>query len=74
MKVLRDYQGKPVRLTDERSAHIKEHPEMVDMEAALEETLLKPQLVMRSGADTSATRTIATIMVPWLVTSGYALW
>ncbi|NTW59275.1 MAG: hypothetical protein HGB21_00930 [Nitrospirae bacterium] len=54
MKVLRDYQGKPVRLTDERLAHIKEHPEMVDMEAALEETLLKPQLVIRSGADTSA--------------------
>ncbi len=45
MRVLTDYQGKPVRLTDERLAHIMEHPEMVNMGAALEETLLKPQLV-----------------------------
>ena len=38
MKALLDYQGKTVRLTDERLAHIKEHPEMVNMEIALEET------------------------------------
>lgn len=28
MRVLRDYQGLSVRLTDERLAHILEHPEM----------------------------------------------
>ena len=54
MKVLMDYQGKTVRLTDERLAHIKEHPEMVNMEIALEETLREPQLVIQSGADASA--------------------
>ena len=54
MKALLDYQGKTVRLTDERLAHIKEHPEMVNMENALEETLRGPQLVIRSGTDASA--------------------
>lgn len=34
MKVLRDYQGTPIRLTDERLAHILEHPEMKGMEQA----------------------------------------
>jgi len=53
MKMLVDYEGKPVRLTDERSAHIKEHPEMVNMERALEETLRRPHLVIRSGTDVS---------------------
>lgn len=54
MKVLVDYAGKAVRLTDERLAHIREHPEMIDMEIALEETLRGPQLVIRSGTDASA--------------------
>jgi hypothetical protein len=27
MKILKDYQGRAVRLTDERLAHILEHPE-----------------------------------------------
>lgn len=54
MKELLDYQGKTVRLTDERLAHIKEHPEMVNMEIALEETLRGPQLVIQSRVDASA--------------------
>ncbi len=54
MKMLVDYQGKSVRLTDERLIHIKEHPEMGNMETALEETLAHPQLVIRSGVDASA--------------------
>ena len=54
MKVLVDYQGKNVRLTDERLAHILGHPEMADMEVAVEETFQAPQLVIRSGADESA--------------------
>jgi hypothetical protein len=29
MRVIHDYQGAPIRLTDERLAHILEHPEMV---------------------------------------------
>jgi hypothetical protein len=54
MKVFMDYQGMTVRLTDERMSHIQEHPEMVNMEIALEETLRGPQLVIRSGTDASA--------------------
>lgn len=54
MKVLVDYQGKNVRLTDERLAHILEHPEMTDMERAMKETLRDPELVVRSKADDTA--------------------
>jgi len=54
MRILSDYQGKPVRLTDERLQHILEHPEMVNMASALQDTLHKPQLVIRSSADESA--------------------
>ena len=37
MKTLVDFQGRPVRLTDERRQHILEHPEMAGR--GLEETL-----------------------------------
>ncbi len=51
MKILTDYQGEKVRLTDERLNHILEHPEMVNMESAIEETVSKPELVIRSRTD-----------------------
>ncbi len=54
MKLLKDYQGRNVRLTDERLAHILEHPEMAGLEAALEETLRTPQWVIQSGTDPAA--------------------
>lgn len=54
MKMLSDYQGKPVRLTNERLGHIKEHSEMADMEAALEATLREPHFVIRSRTDETA--------------------
>lgn len=54
MKVLRDYQGRAVRLTDERLAHILEHPEMAALETALAETLEHPTLVVQSRSDSSA--------------------
>lgn len=54
MKVLRDFQGTAVRLTDERLAHIFEHPEMEGMEGAIEETLSKPERVVRSASDPEA--------------------
>jgi hypothetical protein len=54
MKVLQDFQGLAIRLTDERLAHILEHPEMVGMEAAIEETLLQPNRVMASVSDPAA--------------------
>lgn len=54
MKVLYDYRGKAVRLTDERLAHILEHPEMVEMEQRVEETLERPENVVQSVSDDEA--------------------
>lgn len=56
MKLLRDYQDRVVRLTDERLAHIREHPEMSDMEVAISDTLARPQLVIQSVSDPEATQ------------------
>ena len=54
MKVLRDYEGRAVRLTHERLAHILEHPEMLAMEHRIEDTLLHPERVMESLSDPQA--------------------
>ena len=51
MKVLHDLDGLAIRLTDERRDHILEHPEMAEMEAAIEETLLEPERVVQSISD-----------------------
>ncbi len=49
--LLTDYRGRGVRLTVERLRHILDHPEMVDMFAAIEQTLAEPKLVVRSRTD-----------------------
>ena len=54
MKLLRDYQGRNVRLTVERLVHIREHPEMADLEQAIADTLLEPSLVIQSVSDKTA--------------------
>ena len=54
MTILRDYQGLAIRLTDERLAHILEHPEMASMERAIEATLRHPQAVIQSLSDEQA--------------------
>ena len=54
MKILLDYQGLAIRLTDERLAHILEHPEMANLEPAIEETLLGPEQVTESFSDPTA--------------------
>lgn len=54
MKVLLDYAGRSVRLTDERLAHILEHPEMTGMEAAIVRTLREPAVVIQSSSDPAA--------------------
>ena len=51
MKPLQDCFGHQVRLTDERLAHILEHPEMKGMGAEIERVLREPQLVRRSRSD-----------------------
>jgi len=54
MKILRDFAGRAIRLTDERLAHILEHPEMADLEPQIEATLAAPQSVVQSGSDNEA--------------------
>jgi hypothetical protein len=54
MRILRDFQGLEVRLTEERLNHILEHPEMSDREAAIEETVLSPEQVLESLFDPTA--------------------
>jgi hypothetical protein len=54
MRVLRDFQGLAVRLTDERLAHVLERPEMQGLEGAIEETLAQPEQVAQSFSDPQA--------------------
>src|SRR5712692_1115201 len=51
MKTLRDCFGRQVRLTDERLAHILDHPERKEMDGEMERMLLQPQFVRRSRSD-----------------------
>lgn len=51
MRLLRDYRGRSIRLTEERLEHILEHPEMVGMEDAIAKALETPELVIRSASD-----------------------
>jgi len=51
MKTIQDCFGHSVRLTDERMAHILEHPEMSRMGAEIERVLTDPQSVRRSRSD-----------------------
>lgn len=54
MKLLTDYEGRIIRLTNERLDHILEHPEMKDMGKLIEETLSKPERVIQSISDPEA--------------------
>jgi hypothetical protein len=54
MRILHDFQGLAIRLTDERLAHILEHPEMIGMESAVELTLAHPEQVVESLSDPEA--------------------
>jgi uncharacterized protein YuzE len=51
MKTLQNCFGDQIRLTDERLAHILDHPEMKDLSEEIERVLRKPQLVRRSRSD-----------------------
>ncbi len=50
-KTIQDCFGRAVRLTEERMAHILEHPEMREMGAEIERVLAEPQSVRRSRSD-----------------------
>ena len=49
-----DYSGNAIRLTDERLAHIKEHPEMDTHTPKISETLTNPDIVVKSRSDEDA--------------------
>lgn len=51
MRIVRDHREVPVRITDERLAHVLDHPEMVGLEGAIEETLRDPERVVVSVPD-----------------------
>ena len=51
MAVVRDNEGREIRLTEERWRHISEHPEMALMREAAEETLRQPEIVVQSLSD-----------------------
>jgi len=50
---LRDIWQNEVQLTQERLAHLLEHPEMRGQENKLAETLLEPDIVIQSRSDES---------------------
>lgn len=49
--LLKDVWGAQVRLTEERLAHILEHPEMLGQEEKVAETLWRPGAVVQSRSD-----------------------
>ncbi len=54
MERITDCFGNAVRLTEERLAHILEHPEMAGMTAEIVRVLGHPQFVRRSRSDATA--------------------
>ena len=54
MRVFHDFEGRIVRLTEERSKHILEHPEMEGMLEAIGQTIALPQKVIQSLSDREA--------------------
>lgn len=51
MRILLDYEGRAIRLTAERRAHIPEHPEMRALEPAMELALARPERVITPQSD-----------------------
>ncbi len=52
MKWLIDIYGRNIRLTDERFAHIEDdHPEMIGQAEKIMETLLQPDIIIKSKTD-----------------------
>ena len=51
MEILIDCFGRPVRLTDERLAHIRGHQELMEMEDEIRSVISQPKFVRRSRSD-----------------------
>lgn len=54
MWILRDHEGRKVRLTRERLEHVLEHPEMEGLEPAIRSAVRFPQAVIGSSSDDEA--------------------
>jgi hypothetical protein len=54
VRLLDDYQGRAIRLTDERRNHILRHPEMVGLDEDIERALARPDSVVESVSDTES--------------------
>ena len=54
MKEFRDFEGRKLRLSEERERHILEHPEMKAMMPAIKETLQAPEKLVQSLSDPEA--------------------
>ena len=67
MRLIQDYRGVSIRLTDERLTHILEHPEMEGLAGAIDETLRHPERVIESLSDPEAR-----LSAPASVTNGCA--
>jgi hypothetical protein len=53
LQILPDFEGRSIRLTNERLAHLREHPEMTSAEPWIVERLLCPSTVIQSASDPS---------------------
>lgn len=51
MPIVQDFEGRGIRLTDERRNHILEHPETSPFEGSIGETLVVPDAVVQSLSD-----------------------
>jgi hypothetical protein len=72
VKILIDHEGRAIRLTGERLAHILEHPEMQGMEGRIEETVKRPEKVLESLSDPKRGFTTGSTWVRKSATSIYA--
>lgn len=54
MPTFRDFEGRPIRLTEERRKHILSHREMSGLDASIGEVLRTPGTVVQSRSDPEA--------------------
>lgn len=51
MQILTDYARRRMQLSDERLDHLREHPEMIGLDAGIAAALVAPELVIESQRD-----------------------
>jgi hypothetical protein len=74
MKKITDCFRRIVRLTDERLAHILDHPEMTGLASEIERVFQAPQLVRRSRTDAAVRLFTSFMHRRSSLAKGCALW